>query len=311
MKIHRASCAALAAGLSLLLSAAAQAAPHGILWARGRRPLRLFSASSGNLLYYGGPVISRVKVTAVFWTNQVNRETQARIGSFFSNILDSSYMDWLSEYDTDLRAVDGRAGTGQKIGRGSYAGSVTIQPRNASRDLTDAMLQKELAAQIAAGRLPPPDANTLYMLYFPPNSHIPIGQEASCEAFCAYHEGFKTASGASVFYGVMPDCGSWSCGEGSRFNNLSSVSSHEAMEAVTDPFPTPGSNPAYPQAWNTSDGEEVADLCVGGDSTVTGHGLTSVVQQLWDNRTHSCLKGPWAQRAATPLLGPLAAGLLR
>src|SRR5262249_41764676 len=81
------------------------------------------------------------------------------------------------------------------------------------------------------------------------------------------------------------------------FENLTIVSSHEALEAVTDPFPTPGDKPAYPQAWNTNDGQEIADLCQSQSGTVTGHGLTSKVSGEWDNKSSSCLSGPWSQNA--------------
>ncbi|MBI3551432.1 MAG: hypothetical protein HY077_02840 [Elusimicrobia bacterium] len=285
----------VAALLVLSLASSAQAAPHGILWARGKGPAN--PKASGNLLYYGGPVISKARVTAVFWGPSVPSETQEKIGPFFSNILDSAYMDWLSEYDTNGTAVDGRAGTHQHIGRGSYAGSATIAPNNASTDLMDADVQAELESQIAAGKLPPSDDNTLYMVYFPAGINITIEGQRSCSAFCAYHEGFKTKSGKSIFYGIMPVCGGFGCGFGGAFDNMSIVSSHEAIEAITDPFPTPGDKPAYPQAWNTSDGQEIADLCQSVSGTVTGHGLTSKVSGEWDNASGSCLTGPWSQSA--------------
>lgn len=297
----------LAAILVLGLSTAAHAAPHGIFWAKGKAPK---SAGSGNMVYYGGPVIANAKVYAVFWGDNVPSETKRNIGAFFTNMLDSTYMDWLSEYDTNLKAVDGRDGTHQHIGRGTFAGAFTIAPSNASTDLSDADVQKELEGQIAAGKLPAADDNSLYMTYFPAGINIAIEGQKSCQAFCAYHEGFKTKGGTSIFYGVMPVCGGFGCGFGNAFDNMTIVSSHEAIEAVTDPFPTPGSNPSFPQAWNTTDGQEIGDLCAGQSSTVTGHGITSKVQHEWDNNTSSCNGGPWSQSAIptawrTSLAAPL------
>src|ERR1700758_4234022 len=101
------------AGLAVL-SSVASAAPHGIYWAQGAKPsvFRAEKASAGGgLKYYGGPVISPPKVFAVFWGGNVDPETQANIGPFFANMLDSTYMDWLNEYQTNLTAVDGRHGT--------------------------------------------------------------------------------------------------------------------------------------------------------------------------------------------------------
>lgn len=281
--------------LVLALSGAAQAAPHGIYWVPGRGPLRGQSQGAPTrLLYYGGPVISHAKVYAVFWSGAVSAQTRSRIGPFFENMLDSTYMDWLSEYSTDIVAVDGRQGTGQTIGRGRYMGAITIQPSAQGPRLTDAQIQAELEAQIAAGHLPAPDADTLYMTYFPAGVKVVMDKTASCEDFCAYHEGFTSKAGANVFYGVMPVCDS---GCGSSFGSLTSISSHEALEAITDPFPTPGTHPAYPQAWNTSGGDEVADLCTGQSGTLTGHGITSVVQAEWKNSVNACVNGPWTQSA--------------
>jgi hypothetical protein len=290
-----------------VLAPAASAAPHGIFWAKGAQPVGAEKASAGGgLQYYGGPVISHPKVYAVFWGNQVDPETQSKIGPFFTNMLDSTYMDWLKEYDTNIKAVDGRQGTNQTLNRGTYAGAITISPANASTSLTDADIQHELEGQIAAGKLPAPTDDSLYMIYFPAGVSISLDNEASCSTFCAYHEGFKSAkTGASIFYGVMPVCG-FGCGvAGSTFDSLSVVSSHECTEAITDPFPTPGTNPAYPQAWNDAGGSEIGDLCTDGNSTVTGHGITSAVQWEYDDSISGCNQGPWTQNAASAAVASL------
>ena len=286
----------------VVLSSVAAAAPHGMFYVQGARPtvFRAEKASAGGgLKYYGGPVISHPKVYAVFWGSKVDPETQSKIGPFYENMLDSTYMDWLNEYKTNLTAVDGRQGTNQSIGRGSYGGSIMITPINASASLSDADVQAELDAQIAAGKLPKPTDDSLYMVYFPSGVSISIEGQRSCSSFCAYHEGFKSAkAGANVYYGVMPVCG-WGCGvAGSTFDSLSVVSSHECIEATTDPFPTPGDKPAYPQAGNDAGGQEIGDLCADGNSTVTGHGLTSAVQWEYDNSIQGCNQGPWTQNAS-------------
>jgi hypothetical protein len=281
------------------LAAVAHAAPHGILWAHGAKPVHLSAATSG-LQYYGGPVISNAKVYAVFWGDKVDSDVQANVGPFFANILDSTYIDWLSEYDTNRTAVDGRQGTAQHIGRGSFAGSITIHPAHGSKSLSDADVQKELDDQIAAGKLPPASDNNLYMVYFPSGVSIAIEGQRSCSAFCAYHEGFKSPrTGQSTFYGVMPTCG-FGCG-GSGMEGQSAVSSHECLEAITDPFPTPGDKPAYPQAWNDAGGQEIADLCQEGSGVVNGHGLSSTVSWEWDNSIGGCAKGPWSQNLTSVL----------
>ncbi len=259
------------------------------------------ASNAGNLVYYGGPVISNAKVYAIFWGDNVAAETKSGIGAFFTNMLDSVYMDWLSEYNTNLTAVDGRKGTNQKIGRGTFNGSITIKPGRTSTQLTDENIREELAAQIAAGKLPAADDNSLYMVYFPSGHSIAMESGRSCQNFCAYHQGFKTAAGASIFYGVMPACGR-GCGASSPFDSQTIVSSHEAIEAITDPFPTPGDNPAYPQAWNTTSGEEISDLCSRISAPLAGHGVLSKVQAQWKNSISACYNGPWQSRPAADFI---------
>jgi hypothetical protein len=253
--------------------------------------------AKSSVLYYGGPVISNVKVTAVMWGPNVDSTTQSQIGDFFKTTVNSTYMDWLSEYNTTIKAVDGRQGTSQSIGRGTFSGVVTITPSNTSKSLADTDIQNEIDAQINAGHLAKPDANTLFMVYFPSGVSITLDGSKSCEAFCAYHMNFESKTNGQVLYGVMPDLGgacSFGCGFlSSRFNSLTAVSSHELMEAITDPIPTAGSNPAYPQAWNTNDGQEIGDLCTSKDTSVAGGSTSFSLQQIFDNSIQGCAKGPY------------------
>src|SRR5262245_50841768 len=53
-----------------------------------------------NFKYWGGPVIQNVKVVAVFWTSNVNAQVRANIGQFYADVTNSSYFDWLSDYNT-------------------------------------------------------------------------------------------------------------------------------------------------------------------------------------------------------------------
>ena len=257
---------------------------------------------SENLLYYGGPVISNAKVYAIFWGDNVAAETKSGIGAFLTNMLDSVYMDWLSEYNTNLTAVDGRKGTNQKIGRGTFNGAITIKPGHTSSTLTDENIRQELAAQIAAGKLPAADDDSLYMVYFPSSHSIEMEGGRSCQRFCAYHQGFKTAAGASIFYGVMPACGRGCGGASNAFDSQTIVSSHEVIEAITDPFPTPGDKPAYPQAWNTTGGQEISDLCSRISAPLAGHGVVSKVQAQWKNSISACYNGPWQSRPAADFI---------
>lgn len=254
--------------------------------------------TDSKLLYYGGPVISNVKVYAVYWGASVDAGLQKNIGGFYKAVSNSTHMDWLTEYNTGINAVDGRKGTAQTIGRGTYGGDYLITPAVTKTDLNDTDIQAELVNQITNKVLPAPDENSLYMIYFPAGVSITIENQTSCSTFCAYHNGFASSKFGSVFYGVIPDLQSGGCNfgcalAGDSFQANTIISSHEFFEAVSDPFPTPGNQPAYPQAWNTSDGQEIGDLCASSSGQLTTASDTFMIQGEWDNASNSCVTGPY------------------
>jgi hypothetical protein len=276
-------CAAIlsAATLAPPCYAAPQDSVSYHLYVPNRAPAR----ATGSELYYGGPVLANVKTVAVIWGNGVAPITKSRIGPFLQALPNSTYLDQLVQYSTNLTGVNGHKGTDQTIARGSYLGQFIIKPANKATKLTDADVQTELKGQIAAGKLPANDLNTLYMIYFPAKISISIGGAQSCVSFGAYHSSSSPKVTASnLFYGVMPNCGGGFIGQ-------TIASSHEFAEAVTDAIPTPGSNPAYPQAWNTSNGLEIGDLCEGNDTTLVTSGTTYRVQEVYDNSKAACATG--------------------
>jgi hypothetical protein len=276
----------LAAGAPALWGAAQAATPPTAIhfYKPGRVPA-VVSTAVPTMRYYGGPVISKVKVEVVFWTGGVAAATKAGIGGFLGALANSTFTDQLAQYGTSLTGVNGKPGTNQTIGRGSVVGSVTITPQDTSLKLTDAAVKKELRHQITIGKLPQQDPNTLYMIYFPANVTISLGGAVSCQAFGAYHEaGPGQVGAANLFYGVMPDCGG-------GFAEQTVVSSHEFAEAVSDAIPTPGSHPAYPQAWNDVHGDEIGDLCEGTSAKLTAGKASYTVQEVFSNKTNACATG--------------------
>ncbi|HZR27310.1 MAG TPA: hypothetical protein VFA71_00910, partial [Terriglobales bacterium] len=201
---------------------------------------------SGLLKYYGGRVISNVQVVVVFWTGSVDATTQSQIGGFYTTITNSPYLDMLSEYDTVglTGFADGLRGSNQLIGHGTVIGPYTITPSTNATTIDDTQIQAELQAQIDAHTLPAPatdgsgNVNTLYMVYFPLGYTITLQGFSSCVQFCGYH-GTYVNNSLSIPYGVMPDLSapgcSGRCGSGPTvFDNLTSVSSHELAESITD-----------------------------------------------------------------------------
>jgi hypothetical protein len=267
---------------------------------------------AAHLNYYGGPIVSNLQVVVVFWGPNVNSTVTSQIGGFFQAIINSSYFDLVSEYSTSLTPVGGGTGTNQSIGRGGYGGAYVIAPAfcaTAPCTVTDTQIKAELLNQVAAGNLPPPaldangNVNTLYLTYFPHGVTITQGGSASCAAggFCAYHgTTSNTFNSKHLLYGVVPDFGAGSgcdtgCGAGTEFQNITSVSSHEMIETVTDADVGIATVFAPPLAWydpNSQDqdgGGEIGDICNAQQAQVSAGGSTYTVQKVWSNFEGACV----------------------
>jgi hypothetical protein len=239
------------------------------------------TATTAHLNYYGGPVIKNVKVALVLWGDNVQYAT--KLPAFYQWIVQSPYLAWQSEYNTTSPK--------QSIGLGSYLGSFTDPSPPSSTSITNADIQTELQKLIEDGTVPQNDANTLYMFHFPPGVSIDLDGSGSCEVFCAYHNTMKIGSDM-VYYGVMPDqggaCAGGCGGDADQFNNLTSVSSHEFSEAVTDPGVGLATGNAAPLAWYDQTNGENGDICVAEESVIQGF----TVQKLWSNKYNKCLDLP-------------------
>ncbi|MBJ7607942.1 MAG: hypothetical protein JF887_00720 [Candidatus Dormibacteraeota bacterium] len=144
---------------------------------------------------------------------------------------------------------------------------------------------------MAAGNLPQPSASTLYAIYFPAGVTITQGGSTSGVQFCAYH---GTTSGPEMFYSVLPDFSSpgmsSGCGSGSEFQNVTSVSSHELVEATTDAEVGLETNNAPPLAWYDPTNGEIGDICNGQQRQITGgDGNVYTVQLEWSNVQNACV----------------------
>lgn len=259
--------------------------------------------SNAHLSYYGGRVVSNLEVVQVLWGSgnylpQVSSTGPATMASFYTNVLKSPYVDWLSEYNTQYSG-----GTRQNIGRGSFLGQYTITPSVTSAALTDDQITAELSAQILAGRLPYPstdaagNTNTYYAVFFPNGKTVTLGSSTSCQNFCAYH-GTVAKSGArpQYYYGVHPDFQSGTgcdtgCGPSSRtFDNLTGAASHIMVETITDPEVGLSDFLTAPIAWYDENYGEIADICGSEQGTIsTADGQSYTVHKQYSNALHSCI----------------------
>jgi hypothetical protein len=251
-------------------------------------------------LYYGGKVLANVKVVQVIYgagtyLAQTTADASPSVSSFYHGVTASPYFDWLSEYNTTGNAAGGQRGTNQVIGRGSFPGRYVITPSaaNNGKTIQDANIQAELHAQIAAGHLPAPDANTLYSLFFRNGQSICAGSSCSLVSggFCAYHNTIAAGSLPELYYAVEPDLSSViGCGAGNAFQNTTSVASHEMIESVTDPGVGLASVYGPPLGWYDGNYGEIGDICNGQQGTVTGgDGVTYTVQKQFSNVAGNCI----------------------
>src|SRR5579859_7198246 len=100
-----------------------------------------------NLLYQGGPVINNPQVHIVFlgdWTSTANQTRATRLTQFVTDLLNSSYMNILSQYG---------CGT-----TGNLVSSVFIS--DTTNNLNDSDLQTVLQTAINNSKLPEPTANS-------------------------------------------------------------------------------------------------------------------------------------------------------
>ena len=261
--------------------------------------------------YYGGHVVSNPNVVVVSWGPNVDSSVANGMASFYTSILQSPYLDWVSEYATvGLTSVsDGDAGTNQRIGRGAFVGLYTITPSVTGTTLSNTQVLTELQAQIAGHALPPPtsdaqgNANTVFMVNFPPGvTLITYGGQQSClpvTGFCGTTDTLVLESG-SVGVGLIPDqspdggciglCGT----DPNYFNNATEVHAHVLLNLVTnveDGLWYQGGNSAFqrPLAWyNIGAEHQVADICTDMPADVAGF----TVEMGWSNLQGACVFAP-------------------
>lgn len=230
--------------------------------------LALPAAQAARLTYRKGPLIASAQVFTIFWGAAWKTAPQSalipRINAFFDFVLTSPLIDQLAEYNTGP----------YKIVHGKRTGTATITTGLRGTSVTDTAIQTFLKQQIGKNGVPKVSANTLYFVYVQPGVRVVMGGSASCQAFCGYHSDIA----GKTFYAVMPYPGCTGCtGELPAFDALTSTSSHELCEAITDPVPGLG--------WYDDTNGEIGDIC-GWQTKKLG---TYVVQLEWSNKAGQCI----------------------
>jgi hypothetical protein len=182
---------------------------------------------------YGGNVLAHVEAQALFLGNEwssvsADAAQTTTLNSFLSTLTGGAYMDALTN-------------AGYGVGRGTAsAGAVDPKALSAGSTITDASIQATLKADIASGLLKSTDANRLYIVYVEPNVAVNLGsgQGTTQQGILGYHGAFAGANGTTIRYAVVayPGGTAHNTSQGtSAIDQLTSVTSHELAEAVTDP----------------------------------------------------------------------------
>jgi hypothetical protein len=233
--------------------------------------------------YHGGAVLPHVEVEAVYlgsnWqTDPSLAALPGQLGGFLQSVTHSSYLALLGQ-------------AGYRVGTGSYVGAGTdAVPLGWA--VSDGRIQGELAASILNGSVPPPDANRLYVVYVEPNVVVTSPFGSSAVDLLGYHSDFQGPTGTPVSYAVLPYPAGVNGGVPglSTFEALTSITSHELAESVTDPQGVNVGRPGWFDAtWRDpasgQTGAEIADMTQGVLIDLNGY----VVQAAVNKKRHLLL----------------------
>jgi hypothetical protein len=225
------------------------------------------AAVKPHLTYRNGPLLTAAQVFTVFWGSAwkqtPNSDLITQMNQYFDYILTSQLIDQLSEY-----SVPGKA-----IGHGSRIGTAVLASPDPGASVQDSAIQQMVQQEIDSGTLPASNSNSLYFVFLSEGVKVVQGNSASCQSFCGYHDSF----GAGVYYAVMPYPGCSGCTGGlTTFDALTSTTSHELCESITDPVPGEG--------WYDDKNGEIGDICAWKTRTLGNYSI----QLEWSNQAGSC-----------------------
>lgn len=220
------------------------------------------------LTYRNGPLLAAAEVFTIFWGaawHAAQAPLAGKINQFFDFVLSSALIDQLGEYSVPAF----------RIGHGKRTGTITVTTPAVKHSVSDTAVQHMLQNEISSNSgVPAPSPNSLYFVYLPPGVKVIQGGGASCQAFCGYHSDIS----GQIFYAVMPYPGCSGCtGSLAVFDALTSTSSHELCEAITDPIPG--------QGWYDDVNGEIGDICAWKTKTLGAY----TVQLEWSNKANQCV----------------------
>ncbi len=244
-------------------------APRHIQW---QREFAHRQGGGGNLIDHGGPVLVADTTYAIWWgpASGWASDTQSGIDALFNGFNGTSFLGIDNQYM--------RGGTATS----SFVRNFFDSSSPPSRSPSVATLASEACSVLNANGVAP-SSSAIYFIYtsnFP--SHV---------NFCAFHT-FGTCNGVTIQFAYMPNTtGIAGCDPGDLFScntfsqgtrSLANVTSHEYMEAITDPDLN---------AWFDSAGQEIGDKCAWQfQSCVNLTNGSWQLQKEWSNAVSGCVQ---------------------
>jgi hypothetical protein len=243
-------------------------------------------ASNNNVPYHNGPVMAgTMQVYAIFWepTGNVSTNYNTLIKRYFADVGGSPLYKINNQY-----TQTGGTFPSNTVLKGSWVDPGTYP----ESPLLDSDIQTEVThAQNVNGWTSGID--NIFFVFTQRNENICTDNtlaQCATNTFCAYHGSF----GTNTIYAVMPYAASFACNPSASPNNddadqTINVTSHEQMEAATDPLGN---------AWidyTNPNGGEIGDMCVWKFGPGNSQGADVVwnrnpyiVQLEWSNAISGC-----------------------
>jgi hypothetical protein len=237
-------------------------------------------------------VVGAPRYFAVYWGGYWNTAQGAAERAYYDGFLHATapnlkFASIVFEYSTD----------DTRLVAGSFGASV-VDGAEPGSSVGDNACDEIVEKQIDAGRLPKPDASSVYAVFLPPGTQSTMFNGIagkSCTDYCGYHTAQVVTAGNWILrYIVMPHhdsacpgCMYAALSDGTQADigrrSETITLSHEMAETQTDP-----DGAVLSLGWfdnsklNTG---EIGDLCEGTESQLDGYS----VQMLWSNQQNACV----------------------
>lgn len=242
------------------------------------------AAAHPDFVYNGGAVIRSPQVYTSFWgplwSDQAHTARADRLNQFLQDLLNSDYMNVLSQY-----------GAGSGAGAAGAFVNASFVPDVPSQ-LDEAGIAQAIQNSIDSGTLPEPpatDNNIVLVIYLDETVAVDQPGLRMCEptsdnAF-GFHFDFATSAGNEFSYAVIPalddNCIQNTCPDGNcslqlsqtQEERLTQVTSHEFAEMCTDP--------KFQAGWFGPSSDETGDICNGQSATITVGANTWTAQRQY------------------------------